>query len=126
MEPLRGKKRVEARGFWRGVFESWWRAPVLHSAVFLAWFVGWVLPYWLDSLGQKHHLEFLVFAANLVALAWYLALLGTLVLLPVVVVAQLVRKQWKTAMKSTLVSVLALVPIAVYVVVFQGLCEGWW
>lgn len=117
---------TEKRGFWQGVFESWWRAPVLHLAVFLAGFAGWVLPAWLDSLGRKHHLEFLMFAANLAAFAWYLALVGSLVLLPGVVAVQLVRKQWKTAMKSTLVSILALVPIAVFAVVAQGMCEGWW
>ena len=113
-------------GFWRRLFESWWRAPVLHVAVFLVWFPGIWIPYWLDSLGQKHHWEFLPFLANLVALAWYWALLDTLVLLPVAVVVQLVRKQWKTAVKSTLCSVLALVPIAVFFVVVQGMCEGWW
>ena len=110
--------------FFGGVFESWWHAPVLHLAVFLAGVGGgWLLPSWLDSLGQKHHLEFFVFLANLVALAWYGALVGSLVLLAGVVVVQLVRKQWKTAMKSTLVSALALVPIAVLVV---GVGEGWW
>ena len=114
------------RGFWRRVFGSWWRAPVLHVVVFLACFPGSWLPYWLDSLGQKHHWEFLQFLANLMALAWYWALLGTLVLLPGVVAVQLVRKQWKTAVKSTLCSVLALVPIAVFFVVVQGMCEGWW
>lgn len=113
-------------GFWRELFASCWRAPVLHLAVFLSWLPGCWLPYWLDSLGQKHHLEFFGVLANLVALVWYWALLGTLVLLPGAVAVQLARRQWKTAMKSTLVSVLALLPIAVYVLVVQGLCEGWW
>ena len=117
---------MEKRGFWRGVFESCWRVPVLHVVVFLACFPGCWIPYGLDSLGQKHHLEFLRFSANLIALAWYWTLVGSVVLLPVVVAVQLVRKQWKTAMKSTLVSVLALVPIAVFVLVIQGMSEGWW
>lgn len=64
-----------------------------------------MLPYWLDSLGRKHHLEFLAFLANLVALVWYWALVGTLVLLPGVVVVQLVRKQWKLAGKTALLAV---------------------
>lgn len=86
--------------------ESWWHVPVLHLSVFWTGVGGeWLLPYGLDSLGQKHHLDFLAFLANLVALAWYLALVGTLVLLPVVVVVQLARRQWKTAGKTGVLAV---------------------
>ena len=97
-----GTETPRKRGFWRWVTETCWHAPVLNLAALAGWAAGSPVPMLLDHWGQTQHLEFLRFLANIVFLVGSLLWAGTLVLLPVVVVVQLVRRQWKTALESVL------------------------
>lgn len=113
------EKKAEKRGFWRSLWRSWWLLPVLHVVLFwggcAATAATGALGEAIPALDIDKDTMMRIFVAS-----WLLGM-GTAALLPVVVVVQLVRRQWKTALATVLFSVVVLSPFVWLIWKMQGL-----
>lgn len=116
-----GADGAEKRGFWRLLWRSWWLLPVLHVTLFwggcAATAATGMTCEAVPGL-DKDKLWTLVFG-----ISWLLGM-ATAVLLPVAVIVQLARRQWKTALATVLFSAAALAPFVwlIWKLSGRGLC----
>lgn len=107
----------KAGGFGR-VVESWWRGPAVFATVYWGGAgLFFLAARWMGVLlgGQRGAVLFLC-----MLLVW----LAVAVLPPVLVVAQLVRRKWGTALVTAALSVVAMVPLIQAVLLMWALRGG--
>lgn len=94
------------RGFWARFFGSWWLLPVLH---FLLFWGGCTTAVPLAGAMRKSGLVSDCLDSTVFGICWILGM-ATAACCPVVVLVQLIRRQWKTALATALFSAIVLTP----------------
>ena len=97
------KKR---RCFWSRFFGSWWLLPMLH---FILFWGGCTTVAPMAHALEKTGLVSDSLDSTVVSICWILGM-ATAACCPVVVLVQLIRRQWKTALATALFSAIVLTP----------------